>query len=258
MYANLISASSVIILLASLSLGCGNTELESTWRDRELTIDGNAIDWEGTTVHVEDENVTVGLSNDEDFLYLFLSSNDKNIQRQLLTRGLTVWFDPDGGNDRDFGIRFPLGTGMPMMSRERMAPDREEFNEMYKKTLTELEILGPGEHDRLRTSVLGEHGISVKLGEAKENLVYELKVPLFRTVDYPHAVGSAAGETIGVGFETTQPNREIMRDRPRGRMSGGRRPGGRPAGGMKRGSMAERLELWTVVNLASRVEPQSE
>ncbi|MCZ6776781.1 MAG: hypothetical protein O7D34_10035 [Ignavibacteria bacterium] len=218
MYANLISASSVIILLASLSLGCRNTELESTWRDRELTIDGNAIDWEGSTVHLEDEKVTVGLSNDEDFLYLFLSSNDKNIQRQLLTRGLTVWFDPDGGNDRVFGIRFPLGvqgTGMPMMSRERMAPDREEFNEMYKKTLTELEILGPGKHDRLRTSVLAEHGISVKLGEARENLVYELKVPLSRTVDHPHAIGSAAGKTIGVGFETNQPNRQIMRDIPR-------------------------------------------
>jgi hypothetical protein len=263
---SLLKYASIVVLLTLPLLGCGDTELESRWRDREVTIDGNGNDWEGATVYFENENMTIGLLNDQDFLYLFLASDDRDIQRRLVMRGLTVWFDPDGGKDRIFGIRFPLGMqdpGMPLAFREETKPDREGFNEMYKKTLNELEIIGPGEHDRLRTSVVGDHGISVKLGESDEHLAYELKVPLSRTVEHPHAIGSTAGKTIGVGFETTRLNREIMKDRFGGRMGsggrsgGGMRPGGGPPGGIKRGPIAEGLELWAVVNLASKVESHS-
>ena len=50
-----------ILLLA----GCGGLELDSGWRDREITVDGASTDWQDALLYVERANVAVGLLNDE-------------------------------------------------------------------------------------------------------------------------------------------------------------------------------------------------
>ena len=70
---------------------------------------------------VEKENVSVGFFNDQDYLYVSLISSARYPQRQFMARGFTIWFDPDGGKNKELGIKFPLGmmeVGMMMRGRE--------------------------------------------------------------------------------------------------------------------------------------------
>ena len=57
-----------------LMTGCGNVQLESSYRHDEITIDGNMDDWEGLTTYIDDMGLFVGLANDDDNLYLALRS----------------------------------------------------------------------------------------------------------------------------------------------------------------------------------------
>src|SRR5262249_60643297 len=38
-----------------------------------------------------------------------LTTGDRDVERQIRLEGLTVWFDPAGGKEKAFGLRFPLG-----------------------------------------------------------------------------------------------------------------------------------------------------
>lgn len=51
----------VVILILSFILqsGCSTLELESQWRDREMTVDGRADDWQGAKYYLEDLYVSV-------------------------------------------------------------------------------------------------------------------------------------------------------------------------------------------------------
>ena len=106
----LFSYLTIIIIISATSLvGCGGQELASTWRDREVTIDGVDAEWENAVTWVEDKNVAIGLLNDGEYLYICLASIDFQRVRQMVGSGLTVWFDPQGGKEKTFGINFPLG-----------------------------------------------------------------------------------------------------------------------------------------------------
>lgn len=258
-----------IILLSATSLvGCGSMELTSTWRDREVTIDGVDAEWRKTMVWIEDKNVAIGLLNDEEYIYVCLASTGPTRIRQIIAMGFTIWFDPQGGKDKTFGIHCPLGAQDLSLLRGE-TPDSEKLQEMLEKTGKELEIFGPGKGEHLRMPVLGSQEIHVQLGYLGGKLVYELRVPLVQDEQHPNAVGVGASETIGIGFETAELDREMMRERRSGDMSsggrgmrgggmsgggrrgGGRSGGGRGGGGRRGGGMPERLELWTKVQLAS-------
>jgi hypothetical protein len=106
----------VALISAPLGAGCGKPELQSHWRDRDVTIDGVVgvegepdREWTGSRYALEDQNVAVGLLNDEEYLYISLETRDRRIGMQLIGMGFTVWFDPDGGDDRVLGVQFPLG-----------------------------------------------------------------------------------------------------------------------------------------------------
>jgi hypothetical protein len=266
----------IVIILATSLVGCGGQELTSTWRDREVTIDGVDAEWENAVTYVEDKNVAIGLLNDGEYLYICLASIDFQRVHQMIGSGLTVWFDPEGGKEKTLGINFPLGMQFSRedmrpekmsMSRESM-PDPEELREMVEESAKEMVILGPEKGKSLRMLTHGSQEIAVKLGYSGGKLVYELRVPLVQDPQHPNAIGAGASETIGVGLETAEFDMDMMRDRMRERKGGGMPPGGQgtPPGGMRGGGMRgggmrggrmpggqrrERLELWTKVQLAS-------
>lgn len=265
----------MIIVFTSL-VGCGSQELTSTWRDREIAIDGVAAEWEGAVSYIEKENIAIGLLNDEDYLYICLATVDSRRVRQMMGSGLTLWFDPKGGKDKTFGINFPLGMQLfrAHMDREKMQmpmpreqmPDPERLKQMVEESAQEMVILGPGENEHRRMPVYGSEQIQVKLGYSGGKLVYELRVPLVQDEQRPDAIGLREGQFVGVGFETAEVDREMMRERMGGRMppdggemrGGGMRGGGMRGGRMPGDEMTEGLELWTKVELASRslMEPE--
>jgi hypothetical protein len=253
----------MLSLALSMLIGCSTLELESTWKDRDITMDGKSGDWLGAKYYFEDSAVSVGLINDEQYLYVSMMTENPMLRTQIMQQGLIVWLDPRGGKNKTFGIKFPLGRQMGEEEGERMDPrvmmdemSREEMMKKLQESMTELEILGPEGKVLGRMDIEDAQGIEVKMRNAAGTFVYELKVPLASSEEYPLAVGVNPGDTIGVGFLSPK----MQMQRPSGmRGMGGMPPGGRmpPGGGMGRmGPMIPKdLKIWAKVQLASGSTP---
>jgi hypothetical protein len=259
-----------MMLIAFLSLeGCEKPiELKSKWCDCEITVDGIDEEWGRATIYAEKAKVSLTLLNDENYMYVRIYSRDRQVHAQVLGMGFTIWFDPDGGKDKTFGIHFPLGAhevSMPMMPGFYEPNQDERLEKMFTKLLDEIEIIGSDQKDtsRISFSEAEMHGINVRLGYSGGNLVYELKVPFSQDEEHLFAIGLDAAEidtsiTIGIGFETPEIDAEEMKKKreegdmgmpPRG---SGTPPGGMPPGGLRGGpEMPERLSVWTKVKLAN-------
>jgi len=252
--------SSILILFSFLLVGCGNSKLElnSNWRDREITVDGKNTEWRGAMLFFEEDNVSVGLLNDENFFYICMIAEDQFIRAQVMRQGFTLWFDPEGGKEKTFGIKYPIGmqaSGMPRGMR-RDEQNLERSSEAPRRPMIELEILGPGKDELKKMPIAEAKGIDIHIEFSSGMLVYELKVPLIQSEQHPYAIGAEAGSSVGIGLETAKMEKQDVK----GEMSGGR---GSPTGGMRgeaggrgmpggrRPQMRKSLKIWAVVQLAS-------
>lgn len=253
----------ILVLWAFLLIGCsGSVKLTSQWSDQGVTVDGVALEWLDAAMYTKGLDASLGVKNDRDFLYVCLTTSSRQIQMQMLLLGCTVWFDPQGGKDKTFGIHFPIGG----MSPGRRFPTRdnpEEFRRFLEIAQRELEILGPEKDQRQRFQDRLAKGVDVHLGFADGMLTYELKVPLRKSGDHPCAISADTVPTVSVGFETGEltdearsrvaaPERAIS-STPRGRSGGRSTPGGTPSIGGA--NQLEPLKLWATVQLAGGTAP---
>lgn len=233
-----------MLLYSFLVGGCGTTlELPSHWTDRRIEIDGSLKEWVDSTAFVEKDGIRCGVMNDKEYIYVCLMSSTPNLGRQLIMRGMTVWFDPHGGEKKLIGVRFPIGAmraGMMMRqdigdrrtgeARDRSpAERRQRFDEVEKEALQEFEFLGPDPNDRQRVLRMQGQGVEFQLTATPERFVYEMKIPLAYSSQHPYAVESYAGSVIGVGFDSS------LQERPMGGAAGGESPEGAPPGGARGG-----------------------
>ncbi len=253
--------SSILILFLFLLAGCGNSKLElnSNWRDREITVDGKNTEWRGAMLFFVEDNVSVGLLNDENFFYICMIAEDQFVRTQVMRRGFTLWFDPDGGKEKTFGIKYPLGMQASGRGMRRDEQSMERSSQAFRRLMIELEILGPGKDELKKMPIAEAKGIDVNVEFSSGMLVYELKVPLIQSEQHPYAIGAEAGSSVGIGLEMSKMKRSEIRRQ----MSGGRGGGG-PMGGMRGGAggrgmtggsrryqMPKPLKIWAVVQLAS-------
>ncbi len=263
----------VAALSVLLIAGCGSFELKSHWHPAPIDIDGRSPDWQNMMTQVEGKQIMVGVANDSNYLYVAFVTDDQSVQRQIMFRGLTVWFDYGGGEDKRFGIKFPTGV---QGTDFRRTPEREEgsdesMRERIPLDTNEAEIIGPTENSqhRVRTSELKQ--IAMKVDFTEGRLTYGIKVPLIDNGPDPYAIGARMGTVVGVGFETGARIERQRSEEPGGgempggdegggygRYGGGRRGGrggfgggGRPA----RSGQQEPLSLWAKVELATPETP---
>jgi hypothetical protein len=267
-----------VALVASLA-GCGDKEIKSSARDRDIVIDGDYNDWEGTLKFDEDANLSYGLANDDRSMYIVLVVGDRAVRRQIMLSGMYLWFDPAGEETRKFGLRYPIGLQeegfdaiMPMM-RER---DPERMRVAFQETTAEFMIIGAGEQVWRRGNIHSVEGVEAAANADKNVLVLEFKVPVGDTGAYGYGIGSKAGAVIGLGLQTPELDveamkeqmREAMEERGGGRGGGGRGGGmgtgggrgGKGGGGMRGGTrppggqqpeMPDPIKVWTRVQLAA-------
>jgi len=254
-------------------LGCGGLALSSRWCDRLVLIDGKNAEWQEALTYLDDQEASVGILNDDKYLYVALMSNNRQLQMQVLRMGMTLWFDAEGGKKKSLGIHFPVGVSEQGDMREMMQPggmqtDPADFQKIFAESIKELEIIRP-ESSGTRRMALGQannEDIYVQLSAARGGFVYELRIPLSADSSSPIAIGTQAGRLIGIGLETPEIDMSKMRERSGGgRPSGGAPPGGMgggggrmPGGGMPGGGRGferpEPLKVWAKVQLA-RAEP---
>ena len=248
---------SVFLLVGMiLTSGCNSVlSLQSQTPARDIAIDGRIEDWRGAINPVEGKNYSLGVLNDGEYLYVSLLTSDPDVTERIIQRGMTLWLDPDGGKDKIFGIRFPLGMGEP----RRRPRDQRVRQERFTASLSELEILREdGKHRRL--SATNMPGLTASAHLNYGMLQYELKVPLQHSRMHSYAVDAAPGTAISLGLETpTEGDDETQRQQPRQGRGGmgqggmGGRSGRRGSGGMRGGEtmgQQDPVELWAKVMLA--------
>jgi hypothetical protein len=260
----------VLFPLLGWLTGCGGMRIITTNSlapGREIIIDGKPDDWLGSLAYLQDEKILVGFLNDKDNLYLCIQAADRFRLLQILSRGLTVWFDPQGGQGKKSGIRFPLGVRpedlMPLLDAGEARGEDAIPPDFQPEAMAEMEILkspsGKGQVINLREA----KGIEINASPWGGGIVVEFKIPLVQSPEHPYAVGAQPGAPLGVGFETLEMNFGRMPGIPRG---GGTPRGGmrQPMGGMSGGmdgfntrlNMPKPLKVWAVIRL-SQADKQS-
>jgi hypothetical protein len=257
-----------LIAAAAFFLGCSSSlKLSSTWRQEDIVIDGSGTEWQRGLYYDKESGIVYSIRNDDDYVYIFLKTQDRTTQMQIMRAGFTVWFDADGGNDHSFGIRYPLAR-QGAHSEFHPESDDAEIHSALEQALLELEIVGAQKEDVQRFSTLDVPGIRVKIGRSQEAMVYELRVPLRKTPHTPFAIGVTSANRIGIELETEEFNRDKMKmgARPNeglngsepgdSQMEGGEHEGHGYNDGGRRGGVREnkekprQLKLWLSVQLA--------
>ncbi len=262
----------LVALFLALVAGCGSLEMKSHWRSQPLPIDGSTVQWQNLLTKIDDKQVMVALANDSSNLYICMVSDDPGIRHQIAFRGLTLWLDRKGGDDKRFGIHYPLGVQRSVKTPGFISadvpppePDMADSSRGFRFPIdtTEMEIIGPAEGEHRTINLADLNDIAVKVTASGGALIYQLKVPLVDRGHEPNAIGAAAGTTIGVGMETgerVQRNPQQREPGERGGFGGGGYGGGRRGrggfgGGDERssrfGQQTEPLDVWAKVQLAT-------
>ncbi|MGA2531704.1 MAG: hypothetical protein ABSG19_01565 [Candidatus Aminicenantales bacterium] len=261
--------------------GCGTARTyitDSRPPARQIMIDGRSDDWIGSLNIVADAELEEGFLNDQEFLYVSFVTEDESLRRQIARGGLTVWFDPKGGNEKVLGIKYPVG--IPRV--ERPATKKEEAggpppNEPAGGVESSLELYRAGDATPQKLELDSAKGLELAASREGKLFIYELKIPLQPSSDHPIAVGALPGKTVGIGFEVPKSDSGRQGSRPQGE-TGGRGGGGRGGGGFSGGmgggggsyggahgrlggqgggpgtqsAAANGLKIWTYVKLSSR------
>src|SRR4051812_12243731 len=267
----------VLIAPVAVMLASKRQVIDSHWRDRAVTIDGDNGEWPGPLLPlgVESHPLLTAVMNDGQSLYVVLSTNDATVRRQIFRQGLIVWFDPSGGDKKHFGLKYPVGIpldeggarggyrrggyggGHPSNSA---TGDPAQSTPRDPEPIDRLEVYGPQKDDAHSFVTAMAPGIAVRTGSVEGYAVYELKVPLAKTADAPYAIEAKPGALIGFGVET--PKVEQPSHEGRGGMGGfGGGMGGGRGGGMgghgggrggERGGaeQVKPLKVWAAIQLA--------
>lgn len=258
----------VTAALAAAAVGCGSEELESGARDREITVDADVADWQGKLTFLEDANLSYGLANDQQSLYLVLVVGDRQVRRQIIMSGLYLWFDPTGEKNKRLGIRYPIGLqdNVDDMKPLFQEHDPNKMSESFDETVKEMMVIGPHDKSWRRAEVGTVDGIETAAKTDPNALVLEFKVPITNDGQYGYGIGALPGDVIGLGLETPEINLEEMRGQMRpkpGGSGGGGDWGGTGGGGMEgdyggrrppggqRPPMPDPIKVWRKVNLAA-------
>jgi hypothetical protein len=210
-----------------LLYGCSSTpELIST-TGNNIVIDGNVSDWGVNLKYFPDEKVALGVSNDNNYFYLCLTTGELDKIIPMFAGGFIVWLQPEK-SDSSLGIKYPLHN---IVDESRMMVNPERFREKGRGTIltellenqNEIRILNKDKFPVTAISTADSSGLMAKLGYSNDQFVYELRVPL-KTNKY--GITASPGEKISVKFETEMPERRNL---------GGQGEGGmNPNGGMRR------------------------
>ncbi len=224
----------ILFLNTILFFGCSSTtELTSSAIQNPIVVDGNSSDWGSNLKYMKDEKVAVGVSNDNNYFYLCLTTNDVGKILPMFRGGFTIWLENENNNDNSIGIKYPLHN---IVNESRVMINPESFREkgrgmMLEKMIKdqdEIRILNKDNFPVTVISTSDSSGLMAKLGYTNDRFVYELRVPLKINEQNKYGVDASPGDKLVVKFETEKPERPEFNGRGEGE---GMRPGGMGSGG---------------------------
>jgi hypothetical protein len=204
--------------------------MKTRWADRPVTVDGDDKDWLSVpTAYLKDSAVQLGLRNDNDNLYLLLSSVDPRWALAVRFGNLTLWIDTTGEAEEERGIRFrggvPVSEVFEQLASERgeLEPGGERSRAVFEdleSSLAELSVIAGDTETSI--AVDGSDGPAASFGRSRASFAFEFGIPLKADEDDLFAVGAGPGDPITVGIEWGDIDKDALeeaRDRMSERMS---------------------------------------
>jgi hypothetical protein len=260
-------------------------ELSAPRVAQAIKMDGKRADWSDSSItFLKDQEASVGLCTDSQNLYVMLSFRKPQYARLIRMSGLTLYFDPEGKDHKDFWVKF---TGGPTMEEIRQASGQSDDSAQRQMSPEAMERMNERDQnyenqflcyqkDRISEKPIpmnGSEGPAVAFGVDEGFFVYEFRVPLKESSVRFYGLDAAPGRDVSVGMVWGEFDRSAMREMrgdddgmghggiggmpggvPGGMGEGGRRHGGGggfPGGGRQGREMPKKQEVWLKARLTS-------
>ena len=195
-----------ILFLISCS---GLPQIQSENPQTHIVIDGDKNDWSDKSVFIKEANLSLMVSNDDEYLYIFASIPNS---MEFLSRGLTIWFDSTGNKRYYFGLHYPLAMreriDRDFPNRQNEQPnDKDQPSERRRMLADQLlqmdkyEILGEEQKEKRTFYIKDDNPIQVALKEDQSSINYEARIPLHIIDDFGYAIKPNKDKPISLSFE---------------------------------------------------------
>jgi hypothetical protein len=233
---------SLIVLLATFLWG-KNIELTSQRSPQGIKVDGQISDWpENAMTFLEEQQATVGLSNDSANVYILVCSRKADWARTVKMTGLKVYLDAKGEKQKDFMLKFTGGPtreqimaagGEKDTSRRREMPPemQDKMKQQRKEPASKFICVQKDVISEKEIPMDGTEGPAVAFGVDKGFFIYEFSVPLKESGVRFYGLGATPDKKIGLGLLWGEIDKSSM---PEGMGEGG--PGGGQGGSPDGGS----------------------
>lgn len=263
-----LAMSLMLVLLVSSHSGFSKEEIITSHKlSSALNIDGSPEDWKDLPMNLEKKvDVDYAFQNDGETLFILFVFKDPQFVSSIDATGMTVWFNTEGKQKRDYGITFLRMRISADFYISYLEKQQGPLTEAEKQKIranpfynfNSAEVINKRKDESAEPSESGQAPPAVFRADKKgQMLVYEFAVPLARAAEDAPGIGTEAGQVVKVGFEwggLTDEMRKKMLDRQVGREEGARLSeidsGGRVGG---TGSSApKKYSFWADVQLAQK------
>ena len=184
--------------------GCMSLAMQSRWAEQGGEIDSDS--WRRAILPLGERDASLAVQNDDKYLHVAFLTTDPGLRDRILNQGIFIWFDPNGGEARRFGVRYPVAWGTLPASMDELPHSEDTLPGSpatgWGKAGEDMEIYTDGYKEYERMGKKDAGGIDVRVTQLSDTLLYQLRVPLREHVRGPYAVNAAPGDLIGVGIET--------------------------------------------------------
>ncbi len=146
-----------------------------------IVVDGYNKEWgDNLAYHDTENNIHYTISNDKEYVYLFIKTNDEKQLNNILFGGITFSIDTKGRKKKAYSVTFPQKlaplTNVPLNTPEQKRAFASKTNgsrkivvDGFKKDVDENELY-PGNAYRIQTALNFDE---------KGYLIYEEAIPLY-------------------------------------------------------------------------------
>ncbi|GGG50801.1 hypothetical protein [Bizionia arctica] len=199
----------------------------------------NKSSFPADTTQISNENVLYKVSQDNNYVYLNISTTDRNTAMSIIKNGLTIYYDIKGKTKKDVYVKYPYGNE-PRQSRqgsqENIDINAIDLNSMIEKLPAEAEY-GSFEEKQAFNKDLNTLDIAIANHYTASSQLFEfsIKTPKAKIASQENSdfsklsIGVVANKMEGSG------NKERGQGQSQGMRSGGGRGGNGSGGGRSGG-----------------------
>lgn len=187
------------------------------------------------TTKIEDNNVVYRIYEDQNYLYLNISTLDKQTTLSIIRRGLTVYFDVKGKEKENVYLKYPINIEAP---KRGLRINNNEKNTKINLDSIIAKIPNEAEYGFYENKVefnkdLNSEDISLGFNTNGQFFEYSIKVPKTKIL----IKNKTDLSKLSIGIKSNEPERQNnQRPDESMRQEGGNRPnGGGRGGGMSGG-----------------------